>query len=247
MRAAARVNAGVQRCFAHPAVTRLPCRRYSLRSPPPPPPPPAHTRGTAVLHQLVSVVNYGGRVTDDKDARTIDVILRGFLNRSVAESPRHAFTSSGSYAVPLLADDAPTTGASGGSSSGGVHAALLSHIEALPAEADPEVFGLHANANVTADTNESDEALATLLALQPRATGGAATAGGDTTSASGSRAAAPKSREALIGDAARDIEARTPPLFDLAAVAAAYPVTYEESLNTVLQQECGERGGGGLI
>ena len=60
----------------------------------------------------------------------------------------------------------------------------------------------------------------TLLALQPRST----TSGG-------------VSREATINHLARDIEAQLGPVFDIEAARRAYPVSYAESMNTVLVQE----------
>lgn len=36
-----------------------------------------------VLRQLTSVVNYGGRITDDKDMRTSDIIIAGFYNPEI--------------------------------------------------------------------------------------------------------------------------------------------------------------------
>lgn len=47
-----------------------------------------------VLRQLTSVVNYGGRITDDKDMRTSDIIIAGFYNPDVL-SPGFAFSRSG--------------------------------------------------------------------------------------------------------------------------------------------------------
>ena len=47
-----------------------------------------------------------------------------------------------------------------------------------------------------------------------------------------------KSREEIIGDLARGIEAKTPELFDLDEIQAKYPTDYNESMNTVLAQEC---------
>lgn len=61
----------------------------------------------------------------------------------------------------------------------------------------------------------------TLLALQPRSTGGK---GG-------------QSRESTIAELAHSIEAGLPPQFDLEAAARKYPVSYADSMSTVLLQE----------
>ncbi len=47
-----------------------------------------------------------------------------------------------------------------------------------------------------------------------------------------------KSRDELIGDLARDIASRLPPEFNVEAISMQYPVKYEDSMNTVLVQEC---------
>lgn len=47
-----------------------------------------------VLRQLTSVVNYGGRITDDKDMRTSDIIIAGFYNPDIL-SDGFAFSRSG--------------------------------------------------------------------------------------------------------------------------------------------------------
>lgn len=36
-----------------------------------------------VLNILTSYINYGGRVTDDKDLRTIDVILKDYFTEEI--------------------------------------------------------------------------------------------------------------------------------------------------------------------
>ena len=36
-----------------------------------------------VLQQLTSVVNYGGRITDDKDMRTSDIIIADFFQPKI--------------------------------------------------------------------------------------------------------------------------------------------------------------------
>lgn len=47
-----------------------------------------------------------------------------------------------------------------------------------------------------------------------------------------------KSREEQIGEMAKFLQDRTPEVFDLEKVSKKYPTAYEESMNTVLFQEC---------
>jgi dynein heavy chain len=91
----------------------------------------------------------------------------------------------------------------------------------LPVNASPDIFGLHQNADITCAQNETYAMLNTILSLQPRASSG----GG-------------KSREELLDELAADLLSKAPVVFNLEVVADAYPTTYTESMNTVLQQEC---------
>ncbi|KXZ54227.1 hypothetical protein GPECTOR_5g319 [Gonium pectorale] len=159
-----------------------------------------------VLRFLFTEINYGGRVTDDKDRRLINNLIYTFCGPQVLE-PGYAFSPSGVYAVP----PAPV-------------ASVRDHLELLrayPLLPRPEIFGLHDNADITCDQNETYDMFATLLALQPRVASGGST-----------------SQESVIGEMAADILGRLPPQFDVEAVSAAYPTTYKESMNTVLTQEC---------
>lgn len=47
-----------------------------------------------------------------------------------------------------------------------------------------------------------------------------------------------KTREAIIGEMAKQIQDQTPEVYSLEKVSKAYPTSYEESMNTVLFQEC---------
>lgn len=51
-------------------------------------------------------------------------------------------------------------------------------------------------------------------------------------------AGAGKSREEIIGDMAKFLAENTPEKFDLEFVGKKFPTAYEESMNTVLFQEC---------
>jgi dynein heavy chain len=157
-----------------------------------------------VLDYLIGDINYGGRVTDDKDQRLIKTILNGYLNENIFQYSKYKFSKSGTYYCPEPCE----------------HDMYLAYIEALPVNSDPEVFGLHDNADIITAQNEGADLLATVLGIQPR-----------TTSGSG------KSRESIILELLEDIEKKTPDVFDREAIFKAFPTDYNESLNTVLIQE----------
>lgn len=80
---------------------------------------------------------------------------------------------------------------------------------------------MHANANITCDRGETYDMFDVLLSLHPRS----GSLGGVT-------------REEQIESTAESIASRLPAVFDVEAVSMAFPVMYEESMNTVLVQEC---------
>lgn len=157
-----------------------------------------------VLNYVGAEVNYGGRVTDDKDGRLIRNILQTFICKE-ALITGHAFSASGIYKVIDEGDKED----------------YLEYIRSLPLNPSPEAFGLHSNAEITTNQIETINLLDNVLMMQPRAGGGKGL-----------------TREEIIGGQAKYLESQTPPVFDLEAVGTAYPTSYEESMNTVLFQEC---------
>ncbi|XP_022823491.1 dynein heavy chain 1, axonemal-like [Spodoptera litura] len=95
------------------------------------------------------------------------------------------------------------------------------YIRTLPLNDDPALFGLHANANISYANAETTTCLTTLRDLQPKE---AVAAGG-------------ASIETIIEQAAKDIIKMLPELLDTDHISKTYPVSYKESLNTVLIQE----------
>lgn len=160
-----------------------------------------------VLQQLTSVVNYGGRITDDKDMRTSDILIADFFQPKILRND-YKFSASGKYYSYTPDVDAP-------------HASYLQYIEGLPLNAEPEVFGMHDNANITCAITEADACFAIILTLQPRVAAG----GGI-------------SREDQIIDMAKAMAIQLPALYDIEAISMLYPTDYHESMNTVLVQEC---------
>ena len=112
----------------------------------------------SVLQLLTSMVNYGGRITDDKDMRTSDIIVGSLLAPQVLED-NFAFSESGIYKTLVAEMDAPL-------------ASYLAYIDSLPLNAEPEVFGMHSNAAITCDINEAVDIFGIITSLQPRTSSG---------------------------------------------------------------------------
>ena len=160
----------------------------------------------SVLQLLTSMVNYGGRITDDKDMRTSDIIVSGLVAPQVLGQD-FAFSASGLYRTIQCNMDAPLK-------------SYLDYIDSLPLNAEPEVFGMHNNAAITCDINEAVHIFGIVTSLQPRTASGGGV-----------------SREDQIGAIAADLEAEMFPPWDEEKVRLAYPVDYNESMNTILGQE----------
>eukprot|EP00933_Yihiella_yeosuensis_P043885 TRINITY_DN38909_c0_g1_i1.p1 TRINITY_DN38909_c0_g1~~TRINITY_DN38909_c0_g1_i1.p1 ORF type:complete len:1392 (-),score=349.09 TRINITY_DN38909_c0_g1_i1:292-4071(-) len=103
------------------------------------------------LCYIIAEVNYGGRVTDDKDVRLISAFLKRYLNEGVLED--------GYKLSPLDAYTAPNEGSI---------EEVREFVKQLPQDEDPQVFGLHSNAQITAQTQEAQRFLGIILSVQPR-------------------------------------------------------------------------------
>ena len=116
-----------------------------------------------VLCFLTSYINYGGRVTDYIDIRTIDVIMKSFYKPEIFEKD-YPFDSSGTYKSIEADPEAP-------------HASYMDYIETLPLTAGPSIFGMHENANISCAFAEAFGMFDTLLSLE--ASGGGGGGGGN--------------------------------------------------------------------
>lgn len=90
----------------------------------------------STLNYLVALVNYGGRVTDNKDQRLIVAMLKKYFTPEIMQD--------GYKLSSLETYQAPTEG---------TLEDCLKHISKFPLEEDPEVFGLHSNANIVYESN----------------------------------------------------------------------------------------------
>ena len=107
------------------------------------------------LNYLVSEVNYGGRVTDDKDVLCNKAMLKKYFCPDLMHDAYKLSKLDTYYAPPECPLDK-----------------VQAYISKLPLDEDPEVFGLHPNANIAFEQKTVGLFLDTALVLQPRVAGG---------------------------------------------------------------------------
>jgi len=131
----------------------------------------------AALNYIVAEVNYGGRVTDDKDVRTIKALLKRYFCAEIMND-NYKLSKLEHYYAPAdgKLDD------------------TKAYLNNLPLEDDPEVFGLHPNANIAFEQKTVNEFMDTILSIQPRISGGKVV----------------KTTEEIVQDMARDIVNKLP-------------------------------------
>lgn len=113
------------------------------------------------VRYMVAEIQYGGRITDNTDRMLFSTIATALFDARIAPTKGDTpFTFSKGYGVPLFDE-------------------FVKHREFIvgsyPDVDTPEVFGMHSNADITYRTRQAQEALATILDIQPR--GGVSTGG----------------------------------------------------------------------
>lgn len=107
------------------------------------------------LEYLTGEITYGGRVTDYWDLRCLKTILKIFFSPETL-SERYVYSKSGVYYCPRnekLQD-------------------YRDFIDQLPIIEEPEIFGMHENANIAFQIKETQSVIVTIMESQPRTSGG---------------------------------------------------------------------------
>ncbi|CAH1130366.1 unnamed protein product [Ceutorhynchus assimilis] len=157
------------------------------------------------LLYLTGECNYGGRVTDDWDRRTLNTILQKFYCVEVVEIENFPFDPSGAYYCPDKTE----------------YDEFITYTKSLPIITHPEVFGMNENADIMKDQQETNLLLSNTLLTQDAM----------------SVASADKSPDEIVMEVATAVLAQLPADFDRDVAMEKFPVSYSQSMNTVLVQE----------
>lgn len=145
------------------------------------------------LNYIVAAANYGGRVTDDKDVALSGAMLKRCFCPEIMNDNYKLSKLDTYYAPP-----------------DGSLKACQDYIEGLPLEEDPEVFGLHPNANRAYEKATVGHLTDTVIMMQPRV----------------AESGVGKTPDELAQDLCRDIGGRCPAKLDN---TKAHPDAYKEA------------------
>ncbi|XP_044910410.1 dynein axonemal heavy chain 6 isoform X5 [Felis catus] len=155
-----------------------------------------------------SEITYGGRVTDTWDQRCLRTVLKRFFSPETLEED-YKYSESGIYFAPL-ADTLQE---------------FKDYIENLPLIDDPEIFGMHENANLVFQYKETNTLINTILEVQPR-------------SSSGGEG---KSNDEIVQELVASVQTRVPETLEMESASESLFAKDSQgrlnSLTTVLGQE----------
>ena len=117
------------------------------------------------LRYLIGEVNYGGRVSDSFDRRTLTTYLEEYMGDFLFDANNKFYFATAGHAYDLP----PPTGAL---------AEYAAYVEGLPLTNGPAVFGLHPNAEINMFTDAAKGMWNDLIDMQPRTGGGSGGSGG---------------------------------------------------------------------
>uniref|UniRef100_A0A8C6R3K0 Dynein, axonemal, heavy chain 6 n=1 Tax=Nannospalax galili TaxID=1026970 RepID=A0A8C6R3K0_NANGA len=160
------------------------------------------------LIYITGEITYGGRVTDTWDQRCLRTVLKRFFSPETLQAD-YKYSESGIYFAPM-ADSIQE---------------FKDYIEDLPLIDDPEIFGMHENANLAFQYKETNTLINTILEVQPR-------------SASGGEG---KSNDEIVQELVASVRTRVPEILHIEGASDSLFVKDSrgrlDSLTTVLGQE----------
>ncbi|XP_062548437.1 dynein axonemal heavy chain 8 [Armigeres subalbatus] len=155
------------------------------------------------VRYMLGEVQYGGRVTDDYDKRLLNTFAKVWFSDAIFMEEFSFFREYRIMKFKSLEE-------------------YMEAIELMPLVDPPQVYGLHANADITYQSNTTQEILDTIVSIQPKESSGG---GGET-------------REATVARLVTDMLTKVPAPYDPYAVKERLKIMgHLGSMNIFLRQE----------
>ncbi|XP_065179973.1 dynein axonemal heavy chain 5-like [Sycon ciliatum] len=162
------------------------------------------------IQYMIGEVQYGGRVTDDFDKILLNTYARTYFNACMFAYGNYIGMPGYTIPVDITGDKFR------------IWQDFMDHIDQLPANDTPEVFGLHVNADIAYQTNTAQTCMNIILSIQPKDSGGS---GGAT-------------RESVVFKQAEDMLKRLPAAYVPHEVKARlHAMGHLQPMNIFLRQE----------
>ena len=91
-----------------------------------------------ITSEFKGQITYGGRITDPWDQRCLTTILKGYFSEPTL-AKNHKYSPSGLYYAPFYKNAKE----------------YVAYVDKLPIIDEPEIFGMHENANITFQVSHS--------------------------------------------------------------------------------------------
>ena len=162
------------------------------------------------LKYIIGEINYGGKVTDDRDRLLMTTLLESIFTKDLLVTDRSP--------APLLHSEGPFV-----PQQGYTLADFEAAVARLPFDTSPESLGMHRNADVTKDLAEAN---ALLEDLAGAVTGSSAKVQSDV-----------REEEQVVRRLCTDMASRLPRSINRQLAEEKYPADYAQSMNQVVCQE----------
>lgn len=155
------------------------------------------------MNYLTSECNYGGRITDNNDRRLISTILKKFYSPDIFANEPYRFFDVDNFFIPGFS----------------TYNEYIDYITKLPITVEPEVIGLHKNANMLRNYQDSQQLIDSIILTLPQRSKEDF-----------------NSNERIINEVCANISLKINE-FDLEIAKEKFPVSFTKPMNSVLIQE----------
>ncbi|CRK87169.1 CLUMA_CG000977, isoform A [Clunio marinus] len=115
------------------------------------------------VNYMIGEVQYGGRVTDNFDKRLLNCFAKAYFSDEMFKDTFAYYSEKDKFSYKIVVQKTAED--------------YLDYFDTMPSTDPPNVYGLHPNADITYQTNKTNQILDTIISVQPKESSGS---GGET-------------------------------------------------------------------